>query len=123
MGDARMLQSGNKVIWGTVTIPKSSEDAGTLWALALAGFGANEDSQMERIIAWKIFKEKDTAMAAYNVGDDTSCTVGKAFGANEECSSADFPVYGHGLKTLFLEAAADAAITAGFYAILAPTKA
>ncbi len=122
MGDAKMVQVGHKVIWCTITIPKSSDPSATLWSLALAGFSDAEDNQMERIIAWKVFKEKDNALNAYNVSDDASETVSKAFGANEEMSSADFPVYGHGLKTIFLVAAADVAITAGFYAILAPTK-
>jgi hypothetical protein len=94
-----------------------------LWTLAKAGFSAAEDDLMERIIAWKVFKEKDNTLSAYWVGDVAAGTVAKAFGANEECSSADFPVHGHGLKDLVFCASADTAITAGFYAILAPTKA
>lgn len=121
--DARVLLSGNRCIWCNITIPASSASASDLWTLAKAGFSAAEDALMERIIAWKVFKEKDTALAAYSVGDDASLTVAKSFGANEECSSADYPLHGHGLKTIFLGAAADAAITAGFYAIIAPTKA
>lgn len=120
MSDGRTLLSGKDMMWMNITIPVASAPV-TLWSLVLAGGSADEDTRMERIMAWKIFKEKDTALAAYNVGD-AALAVAKAFGANEECSSADFPVYGHGLKSIYIAAAAEATITAGFYAILAPTK-
>lgn len=120
--NSRQDLAGNRTIWCNITIPASSAAASDLWTLMAAGFAAAEDVQMDRIIGWKVFKEKDTALAAYNVGDDSSLTVAKAFAANEECSTADFPVYGNGLKTIFFGAAADAAITAGCYAIVAATK-
>ena len=122
MGDGREALAGKNCRWANITIPASSASAASLWSLALAGFSAAEDLEMERIIGFKVFKKKDTALAAYNVGDDASLTVAKAFAANEECSSADFPLYGHGLEDIFLGAAADAAITAGLYVILAASK-
>ena len=122
MGDGREALAGKNCRWATITIPQSSVSAANLWTLAKAGLSASEDKEMERIIGFKIFKEKDSSLLAYNVGDDASLTVAKAFGANEECSSADFPVYGHGLKDIFLGAAADADVTAGLYVILAATK-
>jgi hypothetical protein len=121
VADAKTILCGRGVIWSNITIPKSSDDAADLYTLVKAGMGDAEDSLVARIIAWKIFKEKDTDLDGYYVGDDASLTVARAYGATEECSSSDFPVYAEGLKTIFLGAQADADITAGFYAILAPT--
>ena len=119
--DKYKIVTAKKAIWCTITIPASSASAATLYSLVAAGFAANEDVHIENIVAWRIFKEKDTAMAAYNVGDDASNTVGEAYGANEPCTSADFPVAAiKGLESLFIGAAADAAITAGFVGFIEP---
>jgi hypothetical protein len=119
--DKYKIVTAKQAIWCTITIPASSASAGNLEALVRAGFAAAEDVKIENIVGWRIFKEKDIEMAAYNVGDDASLTVAEAFGKNEPCTSADYPVAGiKGLESIFVGAAADAAITAGFVGFTEP---
>jgi hypothetical protein len=122
MSEALKFLSGKKVIWCTITIPAAAGSASDLWTLAKAGFGDSEDVQMGRIAGWRLFKEKDNALAAYYVGDDASLTVAESFAANQILTSGDYPASGKALQDIFVKAAAGAAITAGFAAFLAPSK-
>jgi len=118
--DPRTHLTGSNMRSGTITIPASSGSAADLKTLMLAGLSAGEDTEFPRIMAWRIFKEKDSAMGNYNISDDASETVAEAFGDNEPVTSDDYPVNARGLDTIFIQAADDAAITAGFRIFLAP---